>query len=75
MAVVPVPRLAQPPTVDDVAHQVQPLATQAAQEIGEEFAEHAMQSAAARFYERIADDQDGRKEEIAVMNKFLGRAP
>ena len=43
--------------------------------IGEEFAEHAMQSAAARFYERIADDQDGRKEEIAVMNKFLGRAP
>ena len=43
--------------------------------IGEEFAEHAMQSAAARFYERIADDQDGRKEEIAVMTKFLGRAP
>ena len=43
--------------------------------IGEEFAEHAMQSAAARFYERIADDQDGRKEELAVMNKFLGRAP
>ena len=40
-----------------------------------EFAEHAMQSAAARFYERIAADQDGRKEEIAVMYKFLGRTP
>ena len=43
--------------------------------IGEEFAEHAMQSAAARFYERIAADQDGRKEEIAVVNKFLGKTP
>jgi len=42
--------------------------------IGEEFAEHAMQSAAARFYERMAADQDGHKEEIAVMEKFLGRA-
>ena len=40
--------------------------------IGEEFAEHEMQSAAARFYERMAADQDARKEEIAVMNKFLG---
>jgi 3-hydroxyisobutyrate dehydrogenase-like beta-hydroxyacid dehydrogenase len=43
--------------------------------IGEEFAEHAMQSAAARFFERMATDQDGRKEEIAVMNRFLGRTP
>ena len=43
--------------------------------VGEEFPEHAMQSAAARLCERIAADQNGHQEEIAVINKFLGRTP
>ena len=41
--------------------------------VGEEFAENEMLSAAARFYERMAADDAGGKEEIAVMNKFLGK--
>jgi len=41
--------------------------------VGEEFAESEMLSAAARFYERMAADEAGRKEEIAVVDKFLGR--
>lgn len=43
--------------------------------VGEEFAESGMLSASARFYERMAADDAGRKEEIAVMEKFLGRKP
>ena len=38
---VPVPRLAQPPTVDDVANQEQILTTGPAQEIGEKIAPSA----------------------------------
>lgn len=41
--------------------------------VGEEFAENEMLSATARFYERMAADDAGGKEEIAVMNKFLGK--
>jgi len=41
--------------------------------VGEEFPEHAMLTAAARFYERMAGDNDGRKDEIAVIERFLGR--
>ena len=41
--------------------------------VGEEFPEHAMLTAAARFYERMAEDNDGRKDEIAVLERFLGR--
>ncbi|MDO8878501.1 MAG: DUF1932 domain-containing protein [Pseudolabrys sp.] len=39
--------------------------------VGEEFAENEMLSAAGRFYERMAADEAGHKEEIAVMDKFL----
>jgi putative dehydrogenase len=39
--------------------------------VGNEFAENEMLSAAARFYERIAEDFDGEKAEIAVMDKFV----
>jgi 3-hydroxyisobutyrate dehydrogenase-like beta-hydroxyacid dehydrogenase len=41
--------------------------------VGEEFAESEMLSAASRFYERMAADEAGRKEEIALVDKFLGR--
>ena len=37
----------------------------------EEFAEHAMLTAAARFYQRIADDYDGKQDEVAVLERFL----
>ncbi|MDO9414176.1 MAG: DUF1932 domain-containing protein [Pseudolabrys sp.] len=43
--------------------------------IGEEFAESEMLAMSARFYERMADDQAGHKEEIAVLNAFLGKKP
>jgi hypothetical protein len=39
--------------------------------VGEEFAESEMLAASARFYERMAVDQDGAKDEIAMMEKFL----
>jgi putative dehydrogenase len=41
--------------------------------VGKEFPENEMLSAAARFYERIAEDFEGEKKEIAVMNKFVGK--
>ena len=41
--------------------------------VGEDFPEHAMLSAAARFYERIAADFDGDKAEIAMMDAFVGK--
>jgi 3-hydroxyisobutyrate dehydrogenase-like beta-hydroxyacid dehydrogenase len=41
--------------------------------VGEEFAEHAMLTAAARFYQRIADDFDGKKDEVDVLERFLKR--
>jgi len=39
--------------------------------IGKDFPEHAMQDAAARFYERIAEDVDGEKKEVGELDKFL----
>lgn len=42
--------------------------------IGDDHAEHAMLEAAARFYERIAEDFDGDKKEVAAMDKFIGGA-
>ena len=39
--------------------------------IGEEFAESEMLAMSARFFERIADDNAGGKDEIAVLEKFL----
>ena len=40
--------------------------------IGEEFAESEMLAMSARFYERIAADNAGDKDEVAVINTFLG---
>jgi len=39
--------------------------------VGEDQAEHAMFSAAARFYERMAEDFDGEKNETGALDKFL----
>jgi 3-hydroxyisobutyrate dehydrogenase-like beta-hydroxyacid dehydrogenase len=39
--------------------------------VGTDHAEHAMLDAAARLYERIAEDVDGEKKEIGAMDAFL----
>jgi 3-hydroxyisobutyrate dehydrogenase-like beta-hydroxyacid dehydrogenase len=39
--------------------------------VGEEHDEHAMLAAAARFYERLAEDVEGDKEEVATLDRFL----
>jgi 3-hydroxyisobutyrate dehydrogenase-like beta-hydroxyacid dehydrogenase len=39
--------------------------------VGGDHAEHAMFDAAARFYERIADDFDGEKEETGTLDRFI----
>jgi putative dehydrogenase len=39
--------------------------------VGGDHAEHAMFDAAARFYERMADDFDGEKEEAGALDKFI----
>ncbi|MBI3702657.1 MAG: NAD(P)-dependent oxidoreductase [Rhizobiales bacterium] len=39
--------------------------------VGEECDEHAMLTAAARFYERIAQDVEGEKKEIGELDRFL----
>ena len=41
--------------------------------VGKDHSENEMLSAAARFYERIADDFEGGKDEIATLDKFVGR--
>ena len=41
--------------------------------VGDDRDEHAMLTAAARFYERIAQDFEGEKKEIGVLDKFLGK--
>jgi 3-hydroxyisobutyrate dehydrogenase-like beta-hydroxyacid dehydrogenase len=41
--------------------------------VGDEFSENEMLQAAARLYERIAEDFDGRKDEIGVLDRFLGK--
>ena len=38
--------------------------------VGEEFPENAMLTAAARFYQRIADDYAGKKDEVALLESF-----
>ncbi len=43
--------------------------------VGKDRAENAMLSAAARFYEDIAEDFNGDKDEIAAMDRFLGKQP
>ena len=39
--------------------------------VGEARDEHAMLTAAARFYERIAQDVEGEKKEVGALDKFL----
>src|SRR6476660_3036527 len=39
--------------------------------VGEEFPERDMLQAAARLYERLADDVDGEKKEIGTLDRFL----
>jgi 3-hydroxyisobutyrate dehydrogenase-like beta-hydroxyacid dehydrogenase len=41
--------------------------------VGEDHPEHAMLTAAARLYERMAADVDGPKEEVAALDAFLKR--
>jgi 3-hydroxyisobutyrate dehydrogenase-like beta-hydroxyacid dehydrogenase len=41
--------------------------------VGKDHPENAMLSAAARLYERIADDFEGDKDEVAALDKFVGR--
>jgi 3-hydroxyisobutyrate dehydrogenase-like beta-hydroxyacid dehydrogenase len=41
--------------------------------VGEEFPERDMLQAAARLYDRIAEDLDGGKDEIGVLDRFLGK--
>ena len=41
--------------------------------VDDEHVEHEMLSAAARLYERLADDFDGKKEEIGTLDRFLGK--
>jgi hypothetical protein len=42
--------------------------------VGEEFAENEMLGAAARLYERIAADVENGKDEIGVLDRFLGKS-
>jgi 3-hydroxyisobutyrate dehydrogenase-like beta-hydroxyacid dehydrogenase len=42
--------------------------------VGEEFAENEMLGAAARLYERIAADVESGKDEIGVLDRFLGKS-
>jgi 3-hydroxyisobutyrate dehydrogenase-like beta-hydroxyacid dehydrogenase len=41
--------------------------------VGDDHDEHAMLEAAARLYERIAEDFEGEKEEVGELDKFLGK--
>jgi len=42
--------------------------------IGDDHAEHAMMDAAAKFYQRIASDFDGGKQETGTMDRFIAGA-
>lgn len=42
--------------------------------VGDEHAEHAMLSAAARLYERIARDVEGQKQEVGTLDRFLEKS-
>jgi L-threonate 2-dehydrogenase len=39
--------------------------------VGDDYAEHDMLAAAARLYERLADDVEGKKNEIGALDRFL----
>ncbi len=39
--------------------------------VGDDHPEHAMFSAAARFYERFAEDVEGEKKDVGALDKFL----
>ena len=39
--------------------------------VGDDHAEHDMLTAAARLYERLADDVEGKKTEIGALDRFL----
>jgi 3-hydroxyisobutyrate dehydrogenase-like beta-hydroxyacid dehydrogenase len=39
--------------------------------VGEEFPEHAMLTAAARFYQRIAEDFEDKKDEVQLLEAFV----
>ncbi len=41
--------------------------------VGDEQAEHEMLAAAARLYERIAEDYEGKKKEIGTLDDFLNK--
>jgi 3-hydroxyisobutyrate dehydrogenase-like beta-hydroxyacid dehydrogenase len=42
--------------------------------VGDERAEHEMLAAAARLYERIAEDYEGEKKETGALDDFLGKS-
>jgi hypothetical protein len=42
--------------------------------VGDEHAEHEMLAAAARLYERIAEDFEGRKKEVGELDRFLNKS-
>jgi 3-hydroxyisobutyrate dehydrogenase-like beta-hydroxyacid dehydrogenase len=42
--------------------------------VGEEFPERDMLQAAARLYDRIAEDFDGEKDEIGVLDRFIDKS-
>jgi hypothetical protein len=42
--------------------------------VGADHPEHEMLSAAARLYEQIAEDVDGKKKATGALDKFLGRS-
>src|SRR5262249_42676519 len=42
--------------------------------VGSDHAEHAMLSAAARLYERLAEDLEEEKEEIGLLDRFLDKS-
>ena len=42
--------------------------------VGDEHPEHAMLSAAARLYERIARDVEGQKQEVGTLDRFLEKS-
>jgi L-threonate 2-dehydrogenase len=42
--------------------------------VAEDSAAHELYEGAAHFYERIAEDFEGEKEDVAALTKFLGKS-
>jgi hypothetical protein len=42
--------------------------------VGDDHAEREMLAAAARLYERLAEDLEGKKEEIGMLDRFLNKS-